>query len=113
MFVITFATQEMPIFRNVKTGEIVVGAEDRVEQCHYAAVITRVEEDLDNELTGGWKIIEVRVPIFRQIINMPDTDDVCVDGTQIGSPVPLVLQLPDPAMLLIYPIHSVHDRTTH
>ncbi len=59
MFVITFATQEMLLFRNPKTGEIVVGAEDRVEQCHYAAVITRLEEELDNELTGGWKIIEV------------------------------------------------------
>ena len=59
MFVITFATQEMLLFRNVKTGEIVVGAEDRVEQCHYAAVITRVEEELDNELTGGWKVVEV------------------------------------------------------
>ena len=59
MFVITFATQEMLLFRNAKTGEIVVGSEDRVEQCHYAAVITRVEEELDNELTGGWKIIEV------------------------------------------------------
>ena len=61
MFVVTFQTQEMLIFRNAKTGEIVVGAEDRVEQCHYAAVITRVEEELDNELTGGWKIIEVRL----------------------------------------------------
>ena len=60
VFVITFATQEMLIFRNAKTGEIVVGAEDRVEQCHYAAVVTRLEEELDNELTGGWKVIEVR-----------------------------------------------------
>ena len=60
MFVITFATQEMLIFRNAKTGEITVGAEDKVEQCHYAAVVTRVEEELDNELTGGWKIVEVR-----------------------------------------------------
>lgn len=36
-----------------------VGAEDKVEQCQYAAVISRVEEDLANELTGGWKIMEV------------------------------------------------------
>lgn len=41
------------------SGEIAVGAPDKVEQCMYAAVITRVEEDLDNELTAGWKIIEV------------------------------------------------------
>ena len=61
VFVITFATQEMLIFRNAKTREIVVGAEDKVEQCHYAAVITRLEEELDNELTGGWKVVEVRI----------------------------------------------------
>ncbi|GJE91100.1 mitochondria import inner membrane translocase TIM44 subunit [Phanerochaete sordida] len=59
VFVITFATQEMLIFRNAKTGEIAVGAENRVEQCHYAAVLTRVEEELDNELTGGWKVVEM------------------------------------------------------
>ncbi|KAA1470327.1 mitochondria import inner membrane translocase TIM44 subunit [Dentipellis sp. KUC8613] len=59
VFVITFATQEVLLFRNVATGEIAVGAEDRVEQCHYAAVITKVEEELDNELTGGWKVVEM------------------------------------------------------
>ena len=47
------------MFRNVATGEIAVGAPDKVEQCMYAAVITRVEEELDNELTAGWKIIEM------------------------------------------------------
>lgn len=59
VFVITFATQEILLFRNAKTGEITVGTEDRVEQCTYAAVITRVEEELSDELTGGWKVIEV------------------------------------------------------
>ncbi|KAI0343207.1 mitochondria import inner membrane translocase TIM44 subunit [Trametopsis cervina] len=59
VFVITFTTQEMLLFRNAKSGEIVVGAEDKVDQCHYAAVITRVEEELDNELTGGWKVVEM------------------------------------------------------
>lgn len=49
----------MLLFRNVKSGEIAVGAEDKVEQCHYAAVITRIEDELDNELTGGWKVIEM------------------------------------------------------
>ena len=50
----------MLLFRNGKTREIIVGSEDRVEQCHYAAVITRVQEELDDELTGGWKVVEVR-----------------------------------------------------
>lgn len=62
MFVITFATQEVLLFRNAKTGEIAVGAENKVEQCTYAAVVTRIPEELDNELTGGWKVIEVRPP---------------------------------------------------
>jgi import inner membrane translocase subunit TIM44 len=60
VYVITFTTQEVLLFRDRKTREVVVGAEDRVEQCNYAAVITRVEEELENELTGGWKVIEVR-----------------------------------------------------
>ena len=68
VFVITFATQEMLIFRNARTREIVVGAEDKVDQCHYAAVITRVEEELDNELTGGWKVVEVRIRFFLSFL---------------------------------------------
>ncbi|EPT01044.1 hypothetical protein FOMPIDRAFT_1121152 [Fomitopsis schrenkii] len=59
VFVVTFQTQEMLIFRNAKTSEIMVGAENKVEQCHYAAVVTRVEDELDSELTGGWKIVEM------------------------------------------------------
>lgn len=47
------------MFRNAKTGEISVGADNKVEQCTYIAAITRVEEELTNELTGGWKVIEV------------------------------------------------------
>ena len=63
---VTFSTQEVLLFRNAKTREIVVGAEDKVEQCMYGAVVTRVEEELDNPTTGGWKVIEVRFPfIFR------------------------------------------------
>ncbi|KAH9011063.1 hypothetical protein EDB85DRAFT_1871012, partial [Lactarius pseudohatsudake] len=60
VFMITFTAQEVLLFRDRKTREVVVGAEDRVEQCNYAAVVTCVEEDLENELTGGWKVIEVR-----------------------------------------------------
>ncbi|KAF9062223.1 hypothetical protein BDP27DRAFT_1336914 [Rhodocollybia butyracea] len=47
------------LFRNAKTGEVVVGSENRVEQCIYVAVITRVEEELDDPLTGGWKVVEM------------------------------------------------------
>ncbi|KZP01416.1 TIM44 subunit of mitochondria import inner membrane translocase [Calocera viscosa TUFC12733] len=59
VFVVTFATQEILLFRNAKTKEIVVGAEDKVEQCSYAAVMTRIESELDNPITGGWKVVEM------------------------------------------------------
>ncbi|WWD20970.1 hypothetical protein CI109_105449 [Kwoniella shandongensis] len=59
VFVITFATQEQLLFRSAKTGEVIVGSEADVEQCRYAMVITRVETELENELTGGWKIVEM------------------------------------------------------
>ncbi|KAJ6491445.1 import inner membrane translocase subunit tim44 [Mycena vitilis] len=59
VFVISFSTQEVLLFRNAKTREVMVGAEDRVEQCTYFAVVTRLEEELSNELTGGWKVIEM------------------------------------------------------
>jgi hypothetical protein len=63
VFIISFNTQEVLLFRNAKTGEIAVGAEDKVEQCSYVAAITRVEEELDNELTGGWKVIDASVTL--------------------------------------------------
>jgi mitochondrial import inner membrane translocase subunit TIM44 len=64
VFVVTFNTQEVLLFQNAKTGQIVVGKEDRVEQCMYAAVITRIEEELDDELIGGWKVVNVDVFCF-------------------------------------------------
>ncbi|KAH8832736.1 mitochondria import inner membrane translocase TIM44 subunit [Flagelloscypha sp. PMI_526] len=59
VWLIQFSTQEVLLFKNAKTGENVVGADDRVEQCMYVAAITRVEEEFDNELTGGWKVVEM------------------------------------------------------
>lgn len=59
VFVVTFSTQEVLLFRNAVSREIVVGAENRVEQCVYAAVITRVREELADEVTGGWKVVEM------------------------------------------------------
>jgi hypothetical protein len=76
VFVITFSTQEVLLFRNAKTREIVVGAENKVEQCAYVAAITRVEEELDNELTGGWKVIEVK--LFGQLWHAQYTDIIAL-----------------------------------
>jgi mitochondrial import inner membrane translocase subunit TIM44 len=83
VYVITFTTQEVLLFRNRKTREVAVGAEDRVEQCNYAAVITRVEEELENELTGGWKVIEVRR--FSLLYLCQNGTDDGIDGTSIGA----------------------------
>ncbi|TEB29142.1 hypothetical protein FA13DRAFT_1755759 [Coprinellus micaceus] len=52
VFIVSFATQEMLLFRNAKT-------QNKVEQCTYVAVITRVTEEVGNELTAGWKVIEM------------------------------------------------------
>lgn len=61
VLIVTCTTQEVLVFRDPKTREIVVGQDDRVEQCTYGAVITRIPEEMDNELTGGWKIVEVSI----------------------------------------------------
>lgn len=44
------------------------GKEDKIEQVVYVAVVTRLEEELENEITGGWKFVDVsfsgRLPNF-------------------------------------------------
>ncbi|KAL4077842.1 hypothetical protein J3A83DRAFT_4087358 [Scleroderma citrinum] len=59
VFVVTFSTQEVLLFRNPVSREVVIGAENRVEQCMYAAVITRIAEETSDDLTGGWKVVEM------------------------------------------------------
>lgn len=59
VFLVTFATQEILMFRSAKTGEVMVGNPSGVEQCRYAAVLTLVEAELDNPETRGWKILEM------------------------------------------------------
>jgi import inner membrane translocase subunit TIM44 len=59
VFVVSFHSQEVHCFRDPKTGAIVSGADDRVKSVAYVAVLTRLEEELDNAETGGWKIIDI------------------------------------------------------
>ncbi|KAI9313415.1 hypothetical protein BX666DRAFT_684709 [Dichotomocladium elegans] len=59
VFVMSFRTQEIIVFRNARTGEIAFGKEDHIEQVTYAVVITREPEDLHNSVTGGWRIIDM------------------------------------------------------
>jgi import inner membrane translocase subunit TIM44 len=60
VLIVTCTTQEVLLFRDRKTREIVVGQENKVEQCTYSAAITRIPEEMDNEITGGWKVVKVR-----------------------------------------------------
>lgn len=87
VFVISFATQEVLLFRNAKTGEIMVGADNKVEQCTYVAVVTRVMEELDNELTGGWKVIEVCY--FARLLIVSLKNRFCPDGKEKCSSISL------------------------
>ncbi|GAA5961943.1 hypothetical protein JCM21900_001156 [Sporobolomyces salmonicolor] len=59
VFVISWRTQEVLAYRDLKTDEITVGDDNKIEQVGYVAVLTRVEEELDNEETGGWKVIDM------------------------------------------------------
>jgi import inner membrane translocase subunit TIM44 len=60
VLIVTCTTQEVLLFRDRKTREIVVGQENKVEQCTYFAAVTRIPEEMENEITGGWKVVEVR-----------------------------------------------------
>lgn len=60
VFVVSWRTQELLAYRDLKTNEITVGDENKIQQVGYVAVLTRVEEELDNLETGGWKVIDVR-----------------------------------------------------
>jgi len=63
VLIVTCTTQGVLIFRDRKTREIVVGQENKVEECTYFAAITRIPEEMDNEMiAGGWKVVEVRAP---------------------------------------------------
>lgn len=59
VLIVSFSSQELMYFKDPKTGEVVAGKEDQADLCRYAMVLTRVEEEMDNEITGGWKVVEV------------------------------------------------------
>jgi len=60
VFIITCRTQEVHVYRNVKTGELAAGMEDRVQQVTYAIGVTRIPEDVNNPETRGWRLIELQ-----------------------------------------------------
>jgi mitochondrial import inner membrane translocase subunit TIM44 len=60
VFVVTCRTQEVHVYRNVKTTELAAGMEDRVQLVTYAIGITRIPDDVNNSETRGWRIIELQ-----------------------------------------------------
>ncbi|CAK7211902.1 protein translocase subunit [Sporothrix bragantina] len=60
VFIITCRTQEVHVYRQVKSDELAAGMEDRVQLVTYAIGITRVPEDVSNPETRGWRLIEMQ-----------------------------------------------------
>jgi mitochondrial import inner membrane translocase subunit TIM44 len=60
VFVVTCRTQEVHVYRNIKTNELAAGMEDRVQLVTYAIGVTRIPEDVNNPETRGWRMIELQ-----------------------------------------------------
>ena len=59
VLVISFQTQELMYFTDARSGEVKEGSVEQANLCRYAMVLTRDENELENEITGGWKIVEL------------------------------------------------------
>ncbi|KAL9115060.1 MAG: hypothetical protein Q9187_007354, partial [Circinaria calcarea] len=60
VFIITCRTQEVHVYRQIKTNELAAGMEDKVQLVTYAIGVTRVAEDVNNPETRGWRLIELQ-----------------------------------------------------
>ncbi|KAI1320185.1 protein translocase subunit [Mortierella claussenii] len=59
VLIISFNTQEVTVFRNRQTREVVFGKEDAIEEATYACVMTLTPETLSNPLTRGVRIMDM------------------------------------------------------
>lgn len=60
VFVVTCRAQEVHVYRNVKTGKLAAGMEDKVQLVTYAIGLTRIPEEVNNPETRGWRLIELQ-----------------------------------------------------
>ena len=60
VFVITCRTQEVHVYRQIKTGQLAAGVEDKVQLVTYAIGVTRLPEEVSNPETRGWRLIELQ-----------------------------------------------------
>lgn len=58
VLVVGCRAQEIHLYRKVKTGEVAAGHESNIMMSSYAMVFTRDPEQIDDEETEGWKILE-------------------------------------------------------
>ena len=71
LFVITFTTQEVLLFRDRKTRDVVVGAENRIEQCNYEARTSSPEAGRSSRcaliifVVRGWELMMVSESRWR------------------------------------------------
>lgn len=58
VLVVGCRAQEIHLYRKAKTGEVAAGHESNILMSSYAMVFTRDPEQIDDEETEGWKILE-------------------------------------------------------
>lgn len=58
VFVISLRVQEIPIYRNIKDNEISAGNDSNIMQAAYVVALTRDIENLHDEVSEGWKVVE-------------------------------------------------------
>ena len=59
IFLITCRTQEVHVYKKLKTNELAAGMDDKVQQVTYVIGVTRIPEDVSNPETRGWRLIEL------------------------------------------------------
>jgi import inner membrane translocase subunit TIM44 len=64
ILILSFKTQQIEVVKNAKTGEIVDGSPDKVNDVFYVWVMTK--DDKPNPLTKGWKVGEFAIQLVRE-----------------------------------------------
>jgi import inner membrane translocase subunit TIM44 len=60
VFIVSCRTNEVHVYRDIKTKELKAGMEDKVQQVTYAIGITRLPDEIANPETSGWRFIELQ-----------------------------------------------------
>ncbi|KAG5518459.1 hypothetical protein PMAC_002854 [Pneumocystis sp. 'macacae'] len=66
--IISFRTQEIHLYKNVKSKKLVAGNENFIQEVTYIAAFTKVSDEIPNSETKGWKIIDFVSTKIRDIL---------------------------------------------